>query len=319
MTLTRRSFALAATAAALAPRPARAAPEKIVAAVGQRGAWDTSIAAHAVEQGFFKAADLDVEIIWTQGSAEQVQAVVTGSAQIGIGIGTTGAIAAFKRNAPMRVVAAQMTGLPDVYLYVPANSPIKSMKDTDGKTVSYSRPGSSSHILVLDLARQAGVTPKWVSTGAAAATRTQVMSGQIDVAWAIPPSGLDLVQKGEARIVAKGADDVDLHGVTTRVNIAYLPYLQKNRPAVERFFQVYAKTIDWMYANPDLALPLYAKLNDTSMEVARLGLEFYPRSALVSAPVSRIEESLKQAVEFKIIDGPMPAEQAQKMLDLVVS
>lgn len=318
MTITRRSFAgLVLTGAIGAPSLARAA-DKLVLAVGQRGAWDTSVSAHALEQGFFKDEGLDVEIIWTQGSAEQIQAVITGSSQIGIGIGTTGALAAFKRNAPIRVVTAKMTGLPDNYWYVRAESPVKSMKDMDGRSMSYSRPGSSSHIEALLIARNAGVTPKFISTGTPASSRTLVMTGQVDAGFSLPPLGLELIDKGEARIVATQKDAPEIADVTARVNIANSRYLASNRAVVERFFKVYGRTIDWMYANPTNAIPLYAKMNDVSPELARRGADFYPKSSMALAPVKGLDVSLQQAIEFKIIDSPMTLAEAEKMIDLVV-
>jgi hypothetical protein len=63
---------------------------------------------------------------------------------------------------------------------VKADSPIKSMKDMDGKTMGYSRPGSSTNLVALALSEYFKVKPKLVSTGGIPDTRTQVMSGQID-------------------------------------------------------------------------------------------------------------------------------------------
>lgn len=54
------------------------AADKVRAAIGQRGLWDTSVVAQGVEQGFFKKENLDIEITWTRGGAETLQAVITG-------------------------------------------------------------------------------------------------------------------------------------------------------------------------------------------------------------------------------------------------
>jgi NitT/TauT family transport system substrate-binding protein len=55
-----------------------------------------------------------------------------------------------------------MIGAPDLYWYVPANSPIKTLKDFNRKTVAYSLTGSSSHAALL---AQYKLTAKPTSTG----------------------------------------------------------------------------------------------------------------------------------------------------------
>lgn len=293
------------------------AADSIVAAVGQRGFWDTGVTAQGIEQGFFAEEDLDVEIVWTQGGAEQVQAVATGSAQIGIGAGTPSVIAAFKRGAPLRVVSAQMTGSPDVFWYVKADSDIQSVEDLDGRTMAFSRPGSSSNVIALELAASAGVEPEFVSSGGASATRTQVMTDQLDAGWSVPPFALDLVEAGEARVIGKGNDNPDLAGVTLRVNIANSDFLEENRDVVERFFSAYQKTIDWMYENQGVSIPFYAEMNEIPESQAKLGFDFYPKESMKLTPIS-VDESVAQAVEYEFIDEPLTDEEKSTLFDSVV-
>src|ERR1051325_6575236 len=51
---------------------------------------------------------------------------------------------AYSKGAPVRVISAETTGAKDLYWYVKADSPIKSLKDTDGKILAYSTNGSRS-------------------------------------------------------------------------------------------------------------------------------------------------------------------------------
>jgi hypothetical protein len=67
------------------------------------------------------------------------------------GGGIEGAIGAFAKGAPLRIIGSEMIGSPDTYWYVVANSPIHSLKDASGKTISYSQNGSSSHAALLSL------------------------------------------------------------------------------------------------------------------------------------------------------------------------
>ena len=49
------------------------------------------------------------------------------------------------------------------------------------------------------------MTPKLVPTGGPPGTLTQVMSGQIDVGWSVPPFVLQELADGKLAIIARGA------------------------------------------------------------------------------------------------------------------
>jgi len=91
--------------------------------------------------GFFKKQGLDLEILWTQGSGETQQAVLSGSVDIGVAVGIMGALSSYSKGAPVRIIGAETTGASDLFWYVPASSPIKTLKDTEGKTIAYSTKG----------------------------------------------------------------------------------------------------------------------------------------------------------------------------------
>jgi len=105
------------------------------------------------------------------------------------------------QGAPIRIIGSEMIGAPDLYWYVPANSPIRKVEDFNGKTVAFSLTGSSS-MRAARAHRQYKLTAKPTSTGNIAATITQTMTGQVDVGFGAAPFGLDLVEDGKIRIIA---------------------------------------------------------------------------------------------------------------------
>jgi NitT/TauT family transport system substrate-binding protein len=117
------------------------AQDKLKLAVGQRGNWDTSVSELGQRAGIFKKHGLELELLYTQGGGETQQAVISGSVDIGIGAGVMGVLAAYAKGAPVRIIGAETTGAADLFWYVDAKSPIKSLKETDGKTVAYSTNG----------------------------------------------------------------------------------------------------------------------------------------------------------------------------------
>jgi NitT/TauT family transport system substrate-binding protein len=107
---------------------------------------------------------LTLELLYA-GRRETLQAVISGSVDIGIGVGTDGVLGAFAKGAPVRAIANSMTGADDLFWYVPAASPIKSIKDAAGKTIAYSTTGSSTNLAVLAFIREFSVPAKPVATG----------------------------------------------------------------------------------------------------------------------------------------------------------
>jgi NitT/TauT family transport system substrate-binding protein len=287
--------------------------EKVSVAIGQKGLWDTMVTLQGIEQGFFKKEGLDVSVTWTKGGSATLQAVMTGSTQYALANGTLGVLGAYGKGAPIRIVMAEMTGAPDLFWYVKNGSSVKSMKDTEGKTFGFSRPGSSTHLVGLALADQAGVSPKMTPSGGISGTRTQVMSDQIDVGWSVPPFNLDMVAKGDIRIIARGSDVASLNGQTIRVNVVNAEYMKANPESVKKFVRAYKNTIDWMYSNTDASVAFYAKFNKIDESVARESLKFYPKSSL-GLSVAGIDESMAQAVKNKNLDAPLSKAQLAELI-----
>ena len=129
--------------------------------------------------------------------------------------------------------------------------PIKSLKDAAGKTVAYSTNGSSTHTSVLALKKFTGVDFVPTQTGAAPGTYTQVMSGQIDVGWAGAPFGVDAVEQGKTRVVAKASDDPVLDRQTIRLLIANSNEMAQRPDVFVRFMRAYREALDWVYSTPE--------------------------------------------------------------------
>jgi NitT/TauT family transport system substrate-binding protein len=56
--------------------------------------------------------------------------VVAGSIDIAMTNGTLGAIAAFAKGMPVKIISAEATGAPDAFWYARPESGIKTIKDT---------------------------------------------------------------------------------------------------------------------------------------------------------------------------------------------
>jgi NitT/TauT family transport system substrate-binding protein len=288
--------------------PAAIADDQIKLALGARGNWETAAAELGQNAGFFRKRGLGLDLLYTQGSGETQQAVISGSVAIGIGLGTTSVMNAFAKGAPLRAIGNASTGSSE-YWYVPGNSPLQGMKGAAGKTIAYSTVGASSHLEVLGFLKYYGLDAKPIGTGGTAATFTQVMSGQVDVGWSSPPFGLDAAQAGKIRIIARGSDLPYFRDQTIRLIVANADYLQQHPAIVGRFIQAYRDSLQWMYGSSD-GLKAYAELAHVPETTAREVRDvFYPRDNMQVDHVSGLASVMADGVEFKYLAAPLYQEQ----------
>ncbi len=286
------------------------AADTLKVAIGQINNWENQMPTLGQQAGIFEKYGIALENFGTQGAGETLQAVISGSADIGIGVGTAGALRAFAKGAPVRSLCAAFTGTGDLYWYVPAASALKNLKDsTETNTIAYSTSGSTSNSIVLAFARELGVKAKPVATGGPPSTFTQVMSGQIDIGWSAPPFGLDDLQQGKIRIIGRGSEVPSMRKQTVRVQIVNLSALKERNDAIVRFMRAYSETIDWMYSDP-LAVKLYAEKIGKPEELVVLSrTEFHPKIALDPDRISDIEGVMADAVALRFLDAPLTKEQ----------
>ncbi len=309
-TLTLGSLALGAAL------PARA-DDVVKLTVGQRANWDTSIAQLGSMAGIFKKHGIDVEMIFTGGSGETLQPVISGAVDAGVAVGTIGAIAAFSKGAPVRIIAAEATGAAD-YWYAKTSSPIKKLTDlTDKNTIAFSTRGSSTDSIVRAFIDEYKLKVKPITTGNPSSTLTQVMTDQVDVGWASPPFGLKEIDEGKTRVVARATDSALVRGQTIRVVVANADALAKRKDVFDRFMKAYRETIAYMYGDNPQVIKDYAAFAGVSEAVARrVRDEFFPRSLVEPDEIHGMDSLLAEAVTLKFIPAPLTKEQVTELVKI---
>jgi NitT/TauT family transport system substrate-binding protein len=283
--------------------------------VPQRGQWDTAVTELGMRAGIFKARGLDIDVLYTQGGPESHQAVISGSMDLACGGGIESAVGAYSRGAPLRIIGSQMIGSPDTYWYVTARSPIRSLRDAAGKTISYSQNGSSSHTALLALIDQYRIDAKPVATGGHPATLTMTMSGQIDIGRGAAPFGLDLADKGEIRIIARGSEIRARANQTVRICVANLETVAK-KDILARYMQSYRDTLDWMYSSDD-ALKSYEEFSKIPVRLMkRAREEYFPKSTMWPDEVKGLNLVLDDAIKNRFITAPLSPEQVREMVQV---
>lgn len=285
-------------------------------AVGAPNNWDTSIPEIGQRAGIFAKHGLKLDILYTQGGGETMQAVISGSVDIGIAAGTQAVMGAFAKGAPVRILAAGTTGAGDLYWYVPADSPIKSFKDTNGKTAGFSTVGASTHIALLALIKHFGTSTKAVATGAGAVTLTQVMSGQIDVGWASPPFGLQQLQDGKIRLIARGNDAPSMVNQTVRVHIVNANALKQRADVMKRFMAAYRESYEFLYTNPR-GVRIFSEYSKVPEALAvQIRDTFMPKAVMSPDKVSGVDAVMADAITFKTLAAPLSPQQLSELIQI---
>jgi NitT/TauT family transport system substrate-binding protein len=309
------ALALAAATILLEPPPASAA-DLLKLTVGQRGNWDTSISYLGEKAGIFKKHGLELEIVYTSGSGETLQPVIAGSVDLGLAVGTLGAISAYAKNAPVRIVGAEATGAAD-YWYAKASSPIRTLQDTNGRTIAFSTQGSSTHSIVRAFIDEFKLTAKPTATGNPSATLTAVMTDQVDVGWAAPPFGLKEIDAGQIRVVAKATDAALVRGQTIRVIVATAEALEKRKDIITRYLDAYRETIDYMYSdNPQMFKDYAAFAQVPEATAKRVRDEFFPKTLVNPDAIKGLDSLLKEAVNLKFITAPLTQQQLAELIQI---
>ena len=304
---------------ALLGTQAALADDQIKLTIGQRGNWDTAISQLGETAGIFKKHGLALEMLYTAGSGETLQPVIAGSVDLGLAVGTPGAIAAYSKGAPVRIIGAEATGAAD-YWYVKTSSPIKTLKDLNGHSIAYSTSGSSTESVVRAFIKENGLTSaKAVSTGGAPATMTAVMTDQVDAGWASPPGGLKEIDEGKIRLLARATDAAIVRGQTIRVIVANAQFLAQRKDVAARYMQAYRETIDYMYGDNPQVLKDYAAFAGVSEAMARrVREEFFPRALVEPDAIKGLDSLMVDAVALKFISAPLSKEQVADLVQLQV-
>jgi NitT/TauT family transport system substrate-binding protein len=284
---------------------AAAARTKVIVVVPHRVLFTVALPVYiAQEKGFYRENNIDVDAVFTRGGGENVQAVVSGDAQIGLGTGTLAVISAIVKKAPLKIAGAEITGM-DAFWYVQGNTSIRQLEDLAGKKIAYSRPGASSHMAVLAIAEQIkakGLKPaEPVSLGGIPEVYTAVRTGQADAGWSVAPFQLDRVEKGELRVVVKGDD-----------------FAAKNPDAVRGFFRAQQRALDYMFEHKEETAKIWIRRAEMKYpESAVLKTwDFYNRAAMSLKPIRGIQATIDDGIRNKFLNQPLTQAEINSLIDL---
>ena len=287
----------------VAPLPAADMP----LTVGKANATSDAITPVNVgdELGIFKKRGLDLKIVDFGGGSKMAQALAAGSIDIGVGAGTE--MAFVTKGAPMLAVCQSTGPAPFLGVGVPWDSPIKELKDLNGKTIGVSNSGSFSDWSGHQLALKFGWGPKGVKTiaigGGPAPIRAALRTHLVDAAISTTALFLAFEETEEGRLIAPVSTfegNVGSGAIFASNNL-----IAKNPNAIRAFLAGWIETVDFMRAHKAEAVQLLSRINQFSENVM---LREYDLTIGMHTKDCRFEsealETLKRSfVEMKLTEG----------------
>jgi ABC-type nitrate/sulfonate/bicarbonate transport system substrate-binding protein len=140
-----------------------------------------------LNQGYFAAADLKLDLVFVQSSAALAQQLTAGSLDVALSTGLADPIRAIDKGSSIAIVRIELQAPPYTLLAKPS---IKRWQDLKGKTISIGGPKDITRIYLERMAVPNGVKPgdyDTVFAGATSARFSALQSGAVDAAILLPP------------------------------------------------------------------------------------------------------------------------------------
>lgn len=273
----------------------------------------------AQDQGLYEDAGVDIEPdrVYPSGSGDAVQTLISGSADIAVGVAFPAALSAIQQGADVKIVAAQYQGYGDITYYVPADSPLQSITDAGGASIASSGPGSTTDLVGRELQKQieasGGSSPAIEALGSPPDVFTAVRTDQVDVGWTTPPFFFQEISDGTMRSIGTGNDADVLAGTTARVILARTDVVEDRAEDLQSFFDAYQSAIDYIYANTAETLEIWKSASeiDSSVELLEQAMEFYPEESLDLGSINGLDVLLRKASELGFLEGDLTEQQVQ--------
>jgi NitT/TauT family transport system substrate-binding protein len=220
----------------------------------------------AMAKGFFKQNGADVTgILTSEGGGTTVRTLLGGNLAFGE-INLTAPVIAVQQGADLKIISDNVQTVAEFVWAVPKASPIQAPKDLKGKKIGYTNPRSTSQALALLVLEAAGLKPtdaELVKTGGFGEGIVALDLGAVDIAPI--PEPLWSQHKDKYRAVIRASDTLppldNVVGVTTSKAAATRGDFLRGVLRARR------QAVEFVYANPDEAGAIIAKVYNLSPEV----------------------------------------------------
>ncbi len=280
------------------------------------------------KKGFYKAENLNVELILIGRSDVQLQALLTGEIHFAT-LNSDGVILVNEKGANLKVIAGVDNAAP--YILVGGKS-YKKIADLKGARLGVTSLRGGATSILLEYLKSKGLHfPRDFSltilAGGTSARLSALESGSIAAGvLGIPYSDI-AIDQGFTRLgdTLEVISTYQFNGLT--VNPAWA---EKNRSNVVKFLKAHIRALRWIHEQPEQAAEFFTSEMGVKPPYARRGIDYFTKNKVFPIDGSVTLEGLKVNIDVQFRDGvlkePLPSpekyvdqsyvRQAQKELGL---
>lgn len=214
----------------------------------------------ASQKGFFKEEGLDVKVFAESSGSASLQAVIGGSADMGVGLHSR-VIQVLAKGLPLCVIGMVQYGLTSKILVPVRDKTSKTMADLKGKRLAI-QVGSGTYVAWRILLKYAGLKEKdyIVKNLKTRLIPATFQSGSIDVAVAWEPYASIMVSKGLARVLITNDEWSRVGKIVYPVFLyANCDWVKKNKATTQKFVNAWLKAIKFVNSNHKETVDIMAK------------------------------------------------------------
>lgn len=215
----------------------------------------------AKEKDFFKANNLNAEIVWFPVLSDQITAFNAGKVDV-IGITLYDFITSASNGVKSKIISITDMSLGADAIVV--NPAIDSVSEIAGKRTSV-EVGTVGHLLYLKALAKGGITKDKVSVvnQSADAAIAALMTNRTDVAYAYEPFVSQAVAAGKGKVIFSSKD---IPGLVPDLMVVQQSVIERQPESVQKMLDVWYKTLAYRQSNLDEVLPIEAKQAGVSVK-----------------------------------------------------
>jgi NitT/TauT family transport system substrate-binding protein len=300
-----RAIAASVLCFALAPRPG-VAQQPYHLRVGTAPVEVGALAFYAADQGFFKKAGLDVELVAMANGPAIAAAVASGTLDAGSANALSIALA-HERGLNFVYVCpggAYTSAVPTAGLVVARTSTVQNAKDLSGKTIAVATLGSIGEIATRAWLDQNGVVQgnvKFVEMPYSS-METALTSGRVDAATMEEPA-LDRMLATDTRLIAPVYDAIS-KDFAEGGYFATADFVKAHLDLMRRFNAVISATARWANANPGTTARILTKYTGIATDDLKHRVRYHD-----TLDPARVQPLIDAAAKYGALKATFPASQ----------
>jgi NitT/TauT family transport system substrate-binding protein len=252
----------------------------------------------AMEKGFFKAEGLDLETLPLAGGAPIINGVVSGDLQFG----WTNVISLYQARVggfDFKLIAGGATNVKakneSHAIQVAKNSPLKTAKDLEGKTVAVNTLNNIVHLMAMAWVDKNGGSSSKVKFVEVPFPQMQatLSAGKVDAISVHEPFATAAIEKGASRVLAQPWGDV-LPKFLIASWFASEKWLVKNKETGQAFVRAIGRGIDAIQSDPEGSRAAMVKWAGLNPDIAgKIGLPVFEKGVSEKDIQATIDLTLK--------------------------